>query len=143
VKVSAKAEYACVAMVELAIKHPLAQPVQIKNIAQTHGISPRFLVQILLQLKAAGLVASSRGSAGGYQLSRAPAEITLADIVHVIDRSQQLPSALNSLPSSHVVQALRSVWNTVSKAELEILQSTSLSHLVQLSQETDPVSYQI
>ena len=64
VKVSARAEYACVAMVELAIKHPLGQPVQIKNIAQTHGISPRFLVQILLQLKAAGLVAAGSGFGG-------------------------------------------------------------------------------
>lgn len=142
-KVSAKAEYACVAMVELAIKHPLNQPVQIKNIAQIHGISPRFLVQILLQLKAAGLVASSRGAAGGYQLSRPPEEITLADVVHVIDRAQQFPSALNSLPKSLVVQTLRTVWGTVSQAELEILESTSLSNLVQLSQENDSVSYQI
>src|ERR1700677_3634392 len=89
VKVSAKAEYACVAMVELAIKYPLGQPVQIKNIAQTHDISPRFLVQILIQLKSAGLVASSRGAAGGYQLTRPPEEISLADVVHVIDRAQQ------------------------------------------------------
>jgi Rrf2 family protein len=143
VKVSAKAEYACVAMVELAIKHPLGQPVQIKNIAQTHGISPRFLVQILLQLKAAGLVASSRGSTGGYQLARPPEEINLADVVHIIDRAEQLPSALNALPSSLVVQALRTVWHTVSKAELEILERTNLADLVQLSQERDSASYQI
>ena len=142
-KVSAKAEYACVAMVELAIKHPLGQPVQIKNIAQAHGISPRFLVQILLQLKAAGLVSSSRGSTGGYQLSRPPDDISLADIVHVIDQAEQIPSALSSLPSSQVVQALRTVWHTVSRAELEILASTSLTNLVQLSQASDAASYQI
>jgi Rrf2 family protein len=143
VKVSAKAEYACVAMVELAIKHPLNQPVQIKNIAQIHGISPRFLVQILLQLKAAGLVDSSRGAAGGYQLARPPEEITLANIVHVIDRAQEFPSALNSLPRSLVVQALRTVWGSVSSAELAILEKTRLSNLVQLSQEQNFASYQI
>src|SRR5579862_8962093 len=104
-------------MIELALKHPTSQPVQIKNIAQTHGISQRFLVQILLQLKAAGLVASSRGTSGGYQLSRAPEDISLADIVHVIDRAQHLSSALSGLPPSHVVQTLRSVWHTVSQAE--------------------------
>src|SRR5207248_651097 len=60
VRVSAKADYACIAMVELASRYRAGQPVQIKNIAEAHNISPRFLVQILLQLKGAGLVASSR-----------------------------------------------------------------------------------
>src|SRR5262252_8056887 len=80
-KVSAKAEYACVAMVELAANRLDSQPVRVKAIADAHGIPLRFLVQILLQLKGAGLVASIRGAAGGYQLARRPTEISLADII--------------------------------------------------------------
>ena len=71
-RISAKAEYACVAMLELAANYADAQPVRIKAIADAQGIPQRFLVQILLQLKTAGLVASVRGAAGGYQLAKPP-----------------------------------------------------------------------
>ena len=57
-RISAKAEYACAAMLELAASYGEPQPVRIKAIADAQGISARFLVQILLQLKTAGLVAS-------------------------------------------------------------------------------------
>src|SRR5581483_178249 len=84
-RVSAKAEYACVAMLELALNYRDPQPVRIKSIADAQGIPQRFLVQILLQLKTAGLVASVRGAAGGYQLARPPHAITLAEIIAAID----------------------------------------------------------
>src|SRR6476619_4372272 len=99
-KLSAKAEYACVAMVELAAKYRQSQPIQIKAIADPHNISSRFLVQILLQLKGNGLVASSRGASGGYQLARSPETITLAEIVNSIDRSPTASTALSELPQS-------------------------------------------
>src|SRR6516165_12783909 len=86
-RVSAKAEYACIAMLELAANFAEPQPVRVKAIAEAHGIPLRFLVQILLQLKTAGLVASVRGAAGGYHLTRPPDQISLADVITVIDRS--------------------------------------------------------
>ncbi len=95
-RVSAKAQYACIAMLELAAHHGDQHAlVQVKTIADTHGISQRFLVQILLQLKAAGLVRSARGAAGGYQLARPPETVTLADVIHAIDQAEPAtPSAL-------------------------------------------------
>src|SRR5215472_4759389 len=92
-RVSAKAEYACIAMLELATNYAEPQPVRVKAIADAHGIPLRFLVQILLQLKTAGLVASVRGAAGGYQLARRPSEITLADIIGAIDPEPQARGA--------------------------------------------------
>ena len=62
-RVSAKAQYACIAMLELASNYQEPQLLQVKSIAESHGISPRFLVQILLQLKVHGLVRSLRGAA--------------------------------------------------------------------------------
>ena len=85
-RVSAKAEYACVAMLELAAKFGDPQPVRVKAIADAHGVPLRFLVQILLQLKGSGLVASTRGAAGGYVLAKAPDQVSILDIVGVIDR---------------------------------------------------------
>src|SRR5437868_6117456 len=63
VKVSAKTEYACIAMLELAASYGSGEPVRIRKIASEHGVPSRFLVQILLQLKGAGLVNSTRGAA--------------------------------------------------------------------------------
>ncbi len=142
-RISAKAEYACVAMVELAAKYRLGQPVQIKTIADAHGISARFLVQILLQLKGTGLVASSRGASGGYQLARSPDKIDLAEIVNSIDRSPKVPSVLGDLTQSAVVRSLHEVWSQVSIAEQRILEKTSLADLVQRSQDHDHAYYQI
>ena len=75
--VSAKTEYACIAVLELAARHVRGEPVRIREIAAAHAIPSRFLVQILLQLKSAGIVQSIRGAAGGYQLAREPDDITL------------------------------------------------------------------
>ncbi len=110
-RVSAKAEYACVAMMELAVTFNDPQPVRIKAIAEAQGIPPRFLVQILLQLKTAGLVASVRGAAGGYQLARPPEQISLADIVNAIDDRTFTPqSALSNINRTRATDVLLSVW---------------------------------
>ena len=66
-KLSAKTEYACLAMLQMAREYENAEPLQIRRIAEEQGIPARFLVQILLQLKGASLVASTRGAAGGYR----------------------------------------------------------------------------
>ena len=78
-KLSAKAEYACVAMLELAARSNRGLPVSIKAISEQYGISSGFLMQIFLQLKGAGLVSSVRGASGGYQLLRPALEARLAD----------------------------------------------------------------
>src|SRR5262245_53869426 len=95
---SAKAEYACIAMLELAAQYGDPQPVRLKNIADAHEIPQRFLVQILLQLKGAGLVISTRGASGGYLLARAPDQISLADVVRVIDRSDTTDKPTEKTP---------------------------------------------
>ena len=85
VKISAKAEYACLAMLALARHGPDDPPVRIREISEAHGIPERYLVQILLQLKGAGLVASTRGAAGGYRLARPATSISLGEVLTAID----------------------------------------------------------
>jgi Rrf2 family protein len=141
-RVSAKAEYACVAMVELAVNHGDMQPVRVKTIADNHDIPQRFLVQILLQLKAAGLVSSVRGSAGGYQLSRSPERISVADIVNAIDSSQ--PRLTPAGPSgSPAIQAIQSVWKQAQDQEQRLLEEITLAELLQRMQKDSAISYQI
>src|SRR5215475_4460834 len=91
-KFSAKTEYACLAVLELARAYDSGEPVRIRTIADEHDIPSRFLVQILLQLKGAGIAASTRGAAGGYQLVRPPDEITLDEVMTVVDGKEKLPN---------------------------------------------------
>ena len=142
-RVSAKAEYACIAMLELAANYGEPQPVRVKAIADAQGIPQRFLVQILLQLKAAGLVTSLRGASGGYQLTRSPEKISLADIIYAIDRAPVIRPAAVASPHSVAVQAVRSVWREVQAKEQEMLQKISLAELVRRTQQTSALSYQI
>jgi Rrf2 family protein len=143
-RVSAKAEYACVAMLQLAAHYREVVPVRIKAIADAHGIPQRFLVQILLQLKTAGLVASVRGASGGYQLARRPEQISLADIINAVtDRSASPRSDPIALPPSSAVHAIRSVWHELQTEEQRRLEELTLAELARRAQETSGLSYQI
>jgi Rrf2 family protein len=131
---SAKAEYACVAMLELAARFNDPRPVRLADVADKHGIPPRFLVQILLDLKRAGLVASTRGAAGGYALARSPDEITLFDILRVMDPPEQPVRSDDPLQPTVYVQNIRAVWDRVVEAQQATLKQTTLADLVQQSQ---------
>jgi Rrf2 family protein len=130
VNISAKTEYACLAVVELAAHYGTGEPVRVNWIADQHGIPARFLVQILLQLKSGGIVASTRGAAGGYQLARDPAQITLAEVMDVIEgqRGVVTLSATTPTTASHV---LLEVWNDIRRTERAMLDSTTLADLVE------------
>jgi Rrf2 family protein len=133
---SAKADYACLAMLELAARHGDPKPIRLADIADKHGIPQRFLVQILLHLKGASLIVSTRGASGGYQLARPPAEITLLDILNALDptdlgdarptRGTNGPGEVTALAA-----ALHNVWDRIVQARHEILAKTSLADLVE------------
>jgi Rrf2 family transcriptional regulator, cysteine metabolism repressor len=135
---SAKAEYACLAMLELAARFGDPKPIRLADVADAHGIPQRFLVQILLQLKGAGLVASTRGAAGGYQLARPPEEITLADVLGVIDRAD--PATAANAPGrtdpTPLAGALRGVWGQIQASKQKLLESTTLAGLVEAGRES-------
>jgi Rrf2 family protein len=137
---SAKTEYACVALLELALHHNDPTPLRLKAISEKHDISHRFLVQILLQLKAAGLVASTRGASGGYHLGRPPERITIADVVNVIDPPE--PSRMDDAPTS-LSRAVHGVWAQILAAQRKILETSTLSDLVHRSQAEYDIVYQI
>jgi Rrf2 family protein len=117
--------------------------VRVKAIADAHGIPQRFLVQILLQLKGAGLVASIRGASGGYQLARPPEEISLAHVINAIDRAPAPRPVYTSSTTSAKVQAVRAVWRELKAEEQRLLHDLTLAELVRRTQESAALSYQI
>ena len=125
---SAKAEYACLAMLELAAQHGRPTPIRLTEIAEKHGIPQRFLVQILLQLKGSGLVTSTRGAAGGYHLARRPDQINLNDILDSVDPPDVAED--RNISPSVLVSSLQAVWKQLAKARKQILTNTTLNDLL-------------
>jgi Rrf2 family protein len=82
-RLSAKADYALRASLELASAGE--GHVKAEALARAQAIPLRFLEQILLDLKHAGLVASQRGAEGGYWLAKPPIEISLADVIRAVE----------------------------------------------------------
>ena len=83
-RISAKGEYAIKAMLDLAMHRGRAL-VPIQEIAARQAIPQRYLEQVLLALKRAGLLTSKRGSTGGYHLTTAPDEITVGAILRAVE----------------------------------------------------------
>ena len=84
-KLSKRGEYGLKAMIDLASQDEPTAVSQIKDIAARQQIPVKFLEQILLTLKNAGLLRSRAGVGGGYYLAKAPAEITLGQVVRTLD----------------------------------------------------------
>src|SRR6201996_9155681 len=84
VRMSAKAEYAVRAMIQLATV-PDGTLVKTDDLAEAQGIPPQFLVDILTNLRTDRLVRSHRGREGGYELARPGTEISIADVLRCID----------------------------------------------------------
>ena len=83
-KLTSKGRYAVMAMADLA-RNNATKPISLAEISLRQGISLSFLEQLFLRLKKNNLVLSSRGSRGGYVLSKAPEEIKLSSIIHAVD----------------------------------------------------------
>jgi Rrf2 family protein len=130
VNISAKTEYACLAAIELATHYGSGQPVRLRSIADQYGIPARFLVQILLQLKGAGIVTSTRGAGGGYTLARDPRQLTLADVMAAIE-GQPAPLSANASNETPGSRALLQTWNEVCQIQTQMLSKITLADLVE------------
>ena len=84
-RVSTRGDYACRALLSLALHAEEGAPTSVRDIAERTGLPQPYLEQILLALKGAGLVRSKRGVGGGYILARSPSEIRLSDVVSAVD----------------------------------------------------------
>ncbi len=126
-RVSAKADYAVRATVELAAAGP--GPVKGDRLAQAQEIPLNFLENILVDLRNAGLVASKRGADGGYWLARPAEEITLADVIRAVDgplaNVRGVRSELITYQGSS--ERLRDVWVAVRASLRAVLEQVTVA----------------
>ncbi|MCI0418286.1 MAG: Rrf2 family transcriptional regulator [Acidobacteria bacterium] len=126
-KLSTKGEYGLLAVIDLAL-HSGRGPVQSFQIAERQNIPKQYLDQLLLMLKKAGLIESSRGRQGGYQLARAAQEITLFDIVTALEGPiENVNFVGKSKPDQNPTQEiLKDIWIDLVSHTVGILKQKTL-----------------
>ncbi len=127
-RMSAKAEYAVRAMVELVTVGD-GVLMTTDELANAQGIPPQFLVDILSALRTDHLVRSHRGRDGGYELSRPGTQISIADVLRCIDGplASVRDIGLGDLPYSGPTAALTDVWRALRASMRSVLEQTSLA----------------
>jgi Rrf2 family protein len=128
VRVSARADYAIRALLELAAAGP-DTPVRADAIAHAQAIPSKYLENLLADLRRARLIASQRGLHGGYRLSRPAASIALADVIRAIDGP--LAGVRDDAPEDvaypGAAASLREVWIALRASMRGVLEATSLA----------------
>lgn len=127
-RMSAKAEYAVRAMVELATVGE-GDLLKTDDLAKAQGIPAQFLVDILSDLRTDRLVRSHRGRDGGYELARPADAISIADVLRCIDGplASVRDIGLGDLPYSGPTAALTDVWRALRASMRSVLEETTLA----------------
>ena len=127
-RVSAKADYALRAAAELAAAEGKG-PVKGEQLARAQSIPPKFLENILLELRHAGLVQSQRGAEGGYWLARPAEEITLAEVIRAVEGplANVRGTRPESLEYQGTAEPLQQVWIAVRASLRRVLESVTLA----------------
>ena len=135
-RLSAKTRYGVRMMIDLALNYGRG-PLLLKEIARREAISEKFLGQIVIVLRAAGLVDSIRGKGGGYILSRPPSQITLREVVEALEEGLELVECLGNprICSRVSLCVSRVLWKNLNDQIHEFLNSTTLEDMVKIYRE--------
>jgi len=135
-KLSTRSRYGVRLMLELALNSTRSS-VYLREIAKEEEISEKYLSLIIIPLKAAGLVNSQRGAHGGYTLAKPASEITLKEIVDVLEGDTCLVDCVKNPKSCSRADtcASRDLWTTLSDSISQTLGSITLEDLVKKSRE--------
>ena len=131
-KISTRGRYGSMAMLDLAL-HYGRGPVLVKDISRRQNISGRYLENLLIVLKAAGMVRSSRGAHGGFTLARPPSGIRLSEIICAMEGPVALVGCVAAPDAYPRVRfcAVHDVWYEVGRAVNNVLESITLQELAE------------
>ncbi len=129
-KLSTKGRYGVKAMVDLAM-HYGDTPVSIKTISQRQNISEYYLEQLFSPLRKANLIKSIRGAQGGYVLNRAPEDITVADVMNVLEGPVEIAECIEGTDCDNIdFCATRLLWEKIKNSIDEVMKSITLQDIV-------------
>lgn len=137
-KISTKGEYGIRALLELSLRYGKGY-VQSAEIASARGIPENYLYQLLITLRKAGIVRSRRGPQGGHMLARPPQDISVADALTVLEGPLEpticvQSEIVNDCPHQDSC-AMRDVWQAVTDATRNVLQSARFDALAEREAE--------
>jgi Rrf2 family cysteine metabolism transcriptional repressor len=127
-QVSAKADYGLRAVLELSMAHGRGT-MQSADIAARQNIPESYLVQLLNQLRKSGLIRSVRGPRGGHELVRRPEELSVGDVLAVLDGPLDILRRGEDRPSSGSDELFREVWSDVESAIDSVVSSVTFAEL--------------
>ena len=138
-KLSAKSRYGTRLMLDMA-QHYEEGPIHLATVAKRQGISVKYLEQIIIPLKKANYVKSVRGPKGGHILAKPPAEITIGEIVALLEDSVSLAACFDNpmICERSQVCATRDIWQEAAQAMFDILQSITLADLLSRAKVKTP-----
>jgi Rrf2 family cysteine metabolism transcriptional repressor len=129
-RISAKGDYAVKAMLDLAM-HRGRPLVPIQEIAARQSIPQRYLEQVLLSLKRAGLLTSTRGSTGGYHLTKSPDEITVGVVLRAVEGSSApFEGGPTGRRRGSYDEELAALWDEIGEAVAGVVDRWTLGDLV-------------
>lgn len=131
-KLSTRSRYGTRMLLDMA-QHYNQGPIQLGDIAKRQEISLKYLEQIIIPLKKAHFIVTVRGPKGGHILARPPAEITLAEIVSLLEESVSLVECTENAEICQRAETCptRLIWKEVAQAMIGLLKSITLADLVE------------
>lgn len=129
-KLSTKGRYGVKAMLDLAM-HYGEEPISIKSISERQHISEYYLEQLFSPLRKANLIKSVRGAQGGYVLSKSPEEITVADVMYVLEGPIEISDCLEETVCNNIdCCATRNLWERIRNSIDDVMKSTTLQDMI-------------
>ena len=132
-KVSTRVEYGMLALADIALYSEDGSSVSAPEIADRENISPKYLEQILIQMKQAGLIRARKGLRGGYMLSRPAERIRLSEILHALDSSilEEMTSGENREERTLRNTVNDCVWTRLNSSIIEFAEGRTLGDIIQ------------
>jgi Rrf2 family protein len=130
-KISSRFRYGLRLLVDLAANYGQG-PMLLKDIAKCEHISKKYLEQIVITLRTAGLISAIRGSKGGYYLTKAPDKIRVVDVYKILEGTFSLVDCLDNPSICTLIRTCptRKVWLKLSKSVEDTLGSLTLTELI-------------
>lgn len=125
-KLSVKVSYACRVLAQIARLHGTAELAHVESLALVEAVPANYLAQILSELRDGGLITSRRGKQGGYALARPPEQISLLDVVKLVEGETL---EVNDDSKGHSSRRMQQVWTEVRDSLEQKLASYTLDKL--------------
>ncbi len=133
-KISTKGRYGLRILLDLALNADVERPRLLRDIAESQGISEKYLSRLIIELRQANLVVSVRGAKGGYRLAKEPSEITVLEVVEVMEGPIGIVECVEPRKDFSCLRgpvcAAREMWEGISAVLRDALAKVTIDRII-------------